>query len=390
MASRKVPCRWSAVSEYAAKTVAAKRLDITMGTYVRVWPARIALGEWYGNVDERAKRQRAFRESAEEAGCSIITTNKKEGRIALETITAVAIPSESCLVHVSGLASDIAECKRRRHRIEAGFPWLSASEIREAVSILISSSVDRTLFNECCAFGAALHERDVAGMTPRQVDIEGLHTKWLDKGKNRHIVTLLSGKEDLGLVDRPKHVRFSYIDPVKRGSGGRVHDSADSDDCAAPAYRPRTVVICENRDCAHEFPAQVADGISVMGDGDGAPGLIAAFEWISQAETLWYWGDMDADGLEILAAVRKVCPDTRSIFMDTDSYERYEHLGVSAAADGRALCPRQPKEIAGFLSAREYELYVHLCSKECRGPRRIEQERIRFADVLEYMRGWGE
>ncbi|MGN0037549.1 MAG: Wadjet anti-phage system protein JetD domain-containing protein [Coriobacteriales bacterium] len=386
MATRKVAASWQAVRGYAAKVVEDNRLDIAMGTYERVWPARVGLKEWPQDGAEAARARREFAAVARAAGCEVVTSNRMSGRVAIESIDAVTIPDEEHLLAISGKEGEIARCRERRELVESGFPWLSAGDLRKAVSALIHASVGDRLFSECCRYGQELHGRDVAGMTPRQVDIEGFHTKWLDSGKNRNIVTLLAGKGDLGLVDRPKHVRFTYLDPNRASLAGRVHDSADSDDpLAAPAYMPEVAVICENRDCAHEFPAVVEHGIAVMGDGDGAASAVAAFPWIAGAPELWYWGDMDADGLEALAAVRRLRSDTKSILMDMESYTRFAHLGVSTGPGGKAIGAREPKDIGELLTASEHELYEHLCSPTCRGPRRIEQERIRFADALGYM-----
>ena len=88
---------------------------------------------------------------------------------------------------------------------------------------------------------------------------------------------------------------------------------------------------------------------------------------------------------EALAAVRKLRSDTKSILMDMESYRRFEHLGVSTGPGGKVIGAREPKDIGELLADSEHELYDRLCSPLCRGPRRIEQERIRFADALEYM-----
>ena len=386
MATRRAAPSWAAVAERARKAVAANRLDITMGTYSRVWPSRIALDGWPGSEAERAEGQRRLAARAAEHGCSVATARRRSGRISLDVVEAVVVPDERTLVEVSGLAGDIAECRRRRRAIEARFPWLEPAEVREATSMLTAAGVGADLFEECCSFALSLRDRDVKGLTPRQIDIEGFHAKWLDSGRNRSAVTLLSGKGDLGLAERPKHARFTYLDPDRESLAGRLHDSADSDDpLAGPAYQPDIVVICENRDCAHFFPDAVPGGVSVMGDGDGAAGLAAAFPWIRDARELWYWGDMDADGLEALAAVRRVCPGARSVLMDMASYERFRHLGTSKRADGRTIGPREPRDLSGLLAQAELELYENLCSPGWDGPRRIEQERIRFADALEQM-----
>lgn len=46
--------------------------------------------------------------------------------------------------------------------------------------------------------------------------------------------------------------------------------------------------------------------------------------WIRDAEAVIYWGDMGADGLDILDGLRAAGIPVRSIFMDRAAYQRWE------------------------------------------------------------------
>lgn len=217
------------------------------------------------------------------------------------------------------------------------------------------------------------------GLTPRQVPIPGVHAKWLQA--HRPAVLALTGLEDLGLLPaHPARIHFTYLDPVHRVSGQRVHDSATVGDAFSPAYRPEVVVISENKDTAIHFPA-LARGISVEGVGRGGR-TVAAFEWINHAPTVVYWGDMDRDGYEILNGYRiDFERDLDSILMDSATYEEFEPFGTNHDQNGRDLVVGAPR-VVDQLRPTELEVYLRLLHPEHSGHRRIEQERIPLTRAL--------
>ncbi|MGL5861843.1 MAG: Wadjet anti-phage system protein JetD domain-containing protein [Phycicoccus sp.] len=192
----------------------------------------------------------------------------------------------------------------------------------------------------------------------------------------------LAGVADLGLADpHPARIHFTYLDPAYRAdSTNRAHDSASVGDAVTLPYRPRIVVISENKDTAINFP-HLDRAVSVEGVGKGG-GTAAAFEWIRTAETLVYWGDIDADGLEILDGFQAAGLPVRSILMDRPTWDCYAHLGTDTYPDGRRIEARRPAAVP-HLTETERELYLNLCSSEWPGFRRLEQERIPLTVALE-------
>lgn len=139
------------------------------------------------------------------------------------------------------------------------------------------------------------------------------------------------------------------------------------------AYRPHIVVISENKDTALQFP-ELPGAISVEGVGKGG-GTAAAFRWLVNAPLVVYWGDMDADGLEILDGFRVAGVPARSILMDVDAYAEWERFGTDLDPKGRPLTGRDPRPVP-YLTAGERALYERLIAPAWTGPRRVEQERI--------------
>lgn len=211
-----------------------------------------------------------------------------------------------------------------------------------------------------------------AGLTPRQVPIPGVHAKWLN-AHQPHILAL-TGKPDLGLLPRhPARIHFTYLDPKHRDAGGRLHDSATVDDAFTPAYTPQVVVISENKDTAIHF-LPLPGGIAVEGDGFGGK-TAAAFGWLTTAPHLYYWGDIDAHGYEILNGWRADGVSVTSILMDPATYDTYEPYGTNTDVKNRPLTAGTRKPLP-LLTNDERTVYERITDPHWQGHRRIEQERI--------------
>jgi hypothetical protein len=227
-------------------------------------------------------------------------------------------------------------------------------------------------FDLACRTARWFADPHPAGLTARQVPVRGLGTKWL--ARRQAVVRRLAGLEALDVeMRRPSRVHLTYLDPAYRRTGRRRHDVATVGDVDALPYRPRVVVISENRDTAQVFP-EVPGGVAVEGDGNG-PGACAVLPWVRESPALWYWGDMDVRGLEILHGYRAADLPARSLFMDRAAYDRWEDFGIDLDHDDRPLTWRPARELP-LLEPGERALYLDLCSETWTRHRRIEQERI--------------
>lgn len=134
-----------------------------------------------------------------------------------------------------------------------------------------------------------------------------------------------------------------------------------------------TFLITENRINFLTLPP-LPGVVALQGQGYAVSRLArAAF---LQERTLLYWGDLDVQGFEILAVLRRAFPHVRSVFMDEATWE--------AHADFRQPGVRsrnQPNQFLPHLHQDEIRLYQTLLSSH----QRLEQEHIpqRFVeDVL--------
>lgn len=287
-----------------------------------------------------------------------------------------------------------------------GRPALAAAvrSVTGAVASYGDDDVERLL-----AALAWFADNDASGLYLRQVPVAGMDSKWLERHRRvlRSLVPVLRGldtraggpagapgpaapgglEEALGLRPLPAVCRIRLLD---RGlvPGAPRDMSAPIDEIGRlwapppvptaqrtapphPPGGPEAVVVVENLAtflALEERPGAVA----VWGHGYSAAAL-ARIGWLRGASTLVYWGDLDVDGLRILAALRAAAPRARSFAMDAATLRRWRRLAVPdpGAGAGRppgAASPDPPDR----LTEPEREAWEVLAG----GGLRLEQERI--------------
>lgn len=219
-------------------------------------------------------------------------------------------------------------------------------------------------------------------LTPRQVPVPGLHTKWLNRAGRRTLVATLAGLPNIALADRPSCIDITYADPDHRRRNGRWHDSCAIGTPMEPAYRPQVVLVCENKDTYFMFPPEVTGLIVVWGEGDAAKKAdrIPAVDWIARAPRVVYWGDMDAEGFQILSRFRTLISDrggpmVESILMDPETFKTFNEFGTKVDRKGKPLKRRDWDPIvAENLADSEGETYRLITDPAWPHHRRVEQE----------------
>jgi hypothetical protein len=125
--------------------------------------------------------------------------------------------------------------------------------------------------------------------------------------------------------------------------------------------RDANVVIVENRVNLMTLPA--ADGFLALGGLGRAVTLLRYVPWLVQCRII-YWGDIDVDGFEIAATLRRLFPQTKTIMMDQHTLA--EHRGLAIVGNARVGA------VPGNLCCSEARAF-EICASE---NLRIEQERL--------------
>lgn len=125
-----------------------------------------------------------------------------------------------------------------------------------------------------------------------------------------------------------------------------------------------TVLITENRTNFLTLPA-ITGTIALQGQGY-AVSRLRRVPFLN-TKRIFYWGDLDAHGFEILAVLRRAFPQVESLMMDAptwDQFVAYRVAGVTSRNPAEQFLP--------FLKTEEAELFGVIVSNN----KRLEQERI--------------
>ena len=232
------------------------------------------------------------------------------------------------------------------------------------------------------------------GIYVRQMDIPGVHTKFIEKHRG-----LLSELLDCalpaaaieeeetgvrrferryGFRAKPERIRFRMLDASCGGFGLRPLADIETDAATFAELQPGVsqAFITENEINFLAFP-DVPESMVIFGAGYGFATLGKA-RWL-EACRLRYWGDIDTHGFAILDQLRAHLPHAESFLMDRATLLAGKQFWGQEKTPVERDLPR--------LSASEKALYEDLCANRLGERVRLEQERIGFARVREAIGG---
>ncbi|MDR5839198.1 Wadjet anti-phage system protein JetD domain-containing protein [Caballeronia sp. LZ034LL] len=238
-------------------------------------------------------------------------------------------------------------------------------------------------FDRLMSFLAWVESNPQSNLYLRQIPVEGLDTKWLEKrmGLIAGLLRAIRGvsSEDIDFhtlcgLRKPAHrVRIRLLCPSLRAQVAGLCDiEAPAVELAGLPISPRTVFIVENLETGLAFP-DIPDAVVVMRLGN-AVGVLGALPWI-QAAVVAYWGDIDTHGFAILDRARRVVPHLRSVLMDEATLLSHESLWGQELSQ----CPDVPLLT---LTTDERRVYGHLRSNTWGQRVRLEQERLNWKEAL--------
>jgi hypothetical protein len=228
----------------------------------------------------------------------------------------------------------------------------------------------------------------------RQVDLPGIHTKFieLNKGLIAELLELLLPEkvidssatgvsgfcERYGFQEKPRRIRCRVLDPSvdPLNINGFPDLTLDVDSLAALSIRPKRVFITENEINFLAFPG-VADAWILFGAGYGF-GAWNKVEWLRQCQ-LYYWGDIDTHGFSVLDEFRHHFPAAQSFLMDRQTLMFHRDHWVTE--------PHPSTRSLSFLNEQEVMLYEDLQANRFGQQIRLEQERISFGFLTDFLSG---
>jgi hypothetical protein len=230
------------------------------------------------------------------------------------------------------------------------------------------------------------------GIYLRQMDVPGVHTKFLEAHRGvlaelldlalpaQAVDTSRSGVSQFarryGFRDKPLRIRFRALDPaIQVVPGLQCPDmSLNAASFARLDLRIRRVFITENETNFLALP-DVPDALVIFGAGYGWDAL-SKCTWLHRC-AIHYWGDIDTHGFAILDQLRSHFGHVHSLLMDSTTLHAHTAFWGVEPSPLRMDLPR--------LTRQEQDVYDTLRDNRIRAGLRLEQETIGFAWVEKYL-----
>ena len=209
----------------------------------------------------------------------------------------------------------------------------------------------------------------------RELPIQ-VHTKFIENNKSiiRELLDIVIA-EKINDDEKQFERRFNlkYDEPIVRF---RILDNAisqqlfgDLDDLSIPisefqylSLPIQTVYVVENKINMLTFPVKKGS-IVIWGHGFGVD-IMKNVEWL-KSKKIYYWGDLDAQGFQILSEFRTQYKQVQSFCMDRYTFDKYfEGDKGSVTNVEKDLC----------LTQEEYDMFKYLKENNLR----LEQEKIPY------------
>ena len=163
-------------------------------------------------------------------------------------------------------------------------------------------------------------------------------------------------------------VRFRILDEVicQQQFGGIDDISIPISKFQNIALPIHTVYIVENKMNMLTFPAQ-SNGIVVFGKGFGVD-IMKNVEWL-KTKKIYYWGDLDAHGFQILSEIRTHFEQVESFLMDRHTFDLFYEgdKGTETNVEKNLCLTSEESEMFNYLKENNY---------------RLEQEKIPYEFVV--------
>ena len=287
---------------------------------------------------------------------------------------SISFLTEQDFVKYINKEKETSQFKSRLKQILQSFPELK-EWIKKFPNKVIENNDWESLLKVCNYFKS----NPIPNLFIRELPIK-VHTKFVETNKGiikELLETIIA--DYINVDEKDFELRFNLKSDITIRF--RVLDSTIShnyfsgiDDLCIPTIQfknlnlpIKNVYIVENKKNMLTFPS-ISESIVIWGEGFGAK-IIKDAEWLS-TKNIFYWGDIDAQGFEILSQVRSYYPSAQSFLMDWDTFNQFNENDKGTESKVTATLN---------LTKDEYELYNYVKANNLR----LEQEKIPHEYAIE-------
>lgn len=222
----------------------------------------------------------------------------------------------------------------------------------------------------------------------RELDIPYVDTKFIEKNTKLTVDIFFALHKDMTVhsfgnlcavlhwqVHAPTpNIYLRSLDP-KKSIGGLQELMVTADQLAKLSIPFDRIFFTENKLNGFGFP-EVENGLIIFGAGNGVLKREDTIPWLENHDQLWYWGDIDRDGLRILSRMRAKYPQIRSFLMTRELAVKYAHF--MTADKGKT------GEMPANLTGQEQDCWLYLTGQPAEA-NRLEQEKIPISEVRMFL-----
>lgn len=295
--------------------------------------------------------------------------------------TGLRLSSSEQVALVVGQQMQWNLARERYRRLIAQWPKLAGDSVLPRYFDVLTD-YEATDFERLCSLMSWLEGNPRSALYLRQLPVEGLDTKWVERRKG--LVTdlmraVLGELEECDLfavcgLRRPPHrMRVRLLCPnLRKTVGGLLDLEAPVDEIAALPMSPTTALIVENLESGLSLP-DLSGVVAFMKLG-AAVSILDVIPWLRGIDAV-YWGDIDTHGYAILERARRVLPGLKSALMDKETLLSHRNLWVEELVQNEAAD-------LPLLLDHERTVYEGLRRQTWGRNIRLEQERIPWASAL--------
>ena len=310
--------------------------------FAEFFPLRLPVNQQLSDVPAEAIEQtRALRDGSKDVigyGYTVVWVERQSHKYgANRFVDKVEIESWNDLLRLIGKRTEIATLDRAVQTLCVPFPvlrnWVKANwkrliEVADEVADLVKVLEYLNLHPRP---GCYVRELPLSISTKLVESYQPLLGQWFD-------LTLPAETIDFGYSSKQFERRYGFSYPREHflvrvlDSELLLRCSLPSDELSLPIdginrlpLSEATIVLVENKINLLTLP-RFKNGIAMGGLGDGVTRLFEC-KWF-EPNKLYYWGDMDVEGFEILSAMRERFCQVTSLMMDDQTLDKWSALAI--------------------------------------------------------------
>ena len=309
-------------------------------------------------------------------GYNIEMSEKNFDKIGFQTIpSSIVIPSLDVYLRITRKRSELDIFTRNLHYIETEMPQLLAWAKNNPLRLISHNTWSDTV--KVCQYFIG---NPRPNLYIRELPID-VHTKYIEENKDllRSLLDTILPESAInseektfekryGLKIAEPLIRIRFLDTSLAYNKILTDISIPLTTFSRLNCPCKRLFVTENKMNFLTLP-QLPDSIALWSGGGFNVSYLKDIPWLKNVQS-FYWGDLDAQGLQILNQFRSYFPSTISLLMNWDTFHRYTHLFKEGTP--------APLQVLPNLTADEYSLYLYLQENNLR----LEQERIPHSDSL--------